>query len=167
MVVECGSCRQKNRIPDIPESNAKYRCGKCGKVIEVVWAASSSSNSLEEADAGGDQLMSRSVGLGRVSRVPAIISMAFLVLAAVANWPYGFYTVLRFVVCGSAIYLGFTAASLNSRVWPWVMGVTAVLFNPLVPVHFPRSTWRVLDFVAAVVFAISLATLRGKSPRTK
>ncbi len=98
----------------------------------------------------------------RVSKWPALASIAFLLLAAVGGWRYGFYTLLRLVVCGSAIYLAVQANKLRKSAWVWVMGGTAVLFNPLVPVRVHRSDWQVLDFIGAVVFGTSLFTIREK-----
>jgi len=39
------------------------------------------------------------------SLLAALASMALLSLAVLGRWPYGFYNVLRLVVCGSAIYV--------------------------------------------------------------
>lgn len=52
---------------------------------------------MTERGSGGEQKISQAA----VSNVPAIVSMVFLLLAAFVPWPYGFYVLLRFVVCGS------------------------------------------------------------------
>ena len=44
--------------------------------------------------------------------------------------------------------------------WLIVFGAIVVLWNPLFEVHLPRLTWHVLDFVAAILFLISVPTLR-------
>jgi uncharacterized membrane protein len=97
------------------------------------------------------------------SGFPALASIVFLLLAVFGRWPYGFYTILRFVVCGSAIYIAVQAHAQDKSGWAWVMAVTAILFNPFVPVYLSRSHWQPIDFIAAVVFAISIAALRGRS----
>lgn len=93
--------------------------------------------------------------------VPAIISILFLLLAVFGRWPYAFYTLLRFAVCGSAVYYALRAYHLKRLYWVWVMVALALLFNPVVTVHFPRSTWQVLNVVAVGVFAVVLGVLRG------
>jgi hypothetical protein len=98
--------------------------------------------------------------------IPAVLSIAFLVLAVLAKWPSGFYTLLRFAVCGSSAYLAWGLGMLNKRLWLWVMGASAALFNPLIPVRLDRSVWQVIDFVAAVVFAISLLSIRRMCKRS-
>jgi hypothetical protein len=100
------------------------------------------------------------------SRAPAIIAICFLLFAVSGRWPYSFYTVLRFVACGSAIYLAVQAHNLGKRAWVWIMGATAVLLNPLIPMRLHRSDWKALDFIAAALFAVSLVTIRCKRQRT-
>ena len=60
-------------------------------------------------------------------------SIALLVLAVVNRWPYGFYTLLRLVVCASAIFLAVQAQELAKNQWAWIMGAIAILFNPMAP----------------------------------
>jgi hypothetical protein len=90
----------------------------------------------------------------------AIASIALLLLAVSGGWPYGFYTLLRVVVCGSASYLAVHSHAQRKSGWSWLMAGTTVLFNPIVPVHLSRARWQPIDFIAAVVFAISLAVFR-------
>jgi hypothetical protein len=89
--------------------------------------------------------------LFRQSNVPPLCSIAALVLAVVVPLPYGFYTLLRLVVCGSAAYMAVRTAQRRSA-WMWVMVGVALLFNPLVPVLLAREVWRVLDLLAAAIF---------------
>jgi len=53
----------------------------------------------------------------RVSNVPAIASVIVLALAVLGRWPYGFYEILRLVVCGSAIYLAIYVHQLRKNGW--------------------------------------------------
>jgi hypothetical protein len=101
----------------------------------------------------------------KISKVPAIASIIFLVFAAVGRWSYGFYTLLRLVVCLSAAYFAFTASQLKMPVWMWIMVGTVLLFNPLLPVRLSRSEWQPLDFIAAVVFVIVLFVVRESITR--
>ena len=96
-----------------------------------------------------------------VSRWPAAVLIAFLVLAVVGSWPYGVFTLLRFVVCGSAVYLAIQADAQEKQRWTWLMGGTALPFNPIVPVYLTREIWQVLDLIVAGVFAVSLPALRS------
>jgi len=43
--------------------------------------------------------------------IPAIIA-ALILLGALAPWPYGYYQLLRFVVCGVAVYVANKSVSI-------------------------------------------------------
>ena len=81
-------------------------------------------------------------------------------------WPYGFYTVLRLTVCGSAVCMAVLAYRMRKTLWVWLMGATGILFNPLVPVYMRRSDWLPLDFLAAALFVASVAAIHY-SKKTK
>lgn len=98
---------------------------------------------------------------GPTSKGPAIVSTVFLLLAALADWPYGFFVVLRLVVFGSAIYLAVQAAAIRNERWAWILIGTALLFNPFFPGSIVREGWQVLDLIVAVIF---LSSLKGNAP---
>ena len=62
-------------------------------------------------------------------------------LLALFPLPYGYYTLLRIVVCGAAAYLAYRSFSASRRVTTWVLvlGALALLFNPLIPVHLEQG----------------------------
>ena len=82
-----------------------------------------------------------------ITKTPAIFSLAFLIMAVFGLWPYAFYALLRFVVCGSGLYLAFRAYELRSTIWVWLTGGIAVLFDPLARIGLRRSDWQILDVV--------------------
>ena len=42
----------------------------------------------------------------------------------------------------------------------WTMIGILVLFNPLVPIHLRRDTWRIIDLLVAGVFGAAAVALR-------
>jgi hypothetical protein len=87
--------------------------------------------------------------------VPALISAAML-LAAIGRWPYGYFVLMRWVVCSSAVFVAVVAYK-GRRYWgTWLYGLLALLFNPIIPVHLSRGTWRPLDVVAGIAMVISI-----------
>jgi len=94
----------------------------------------------------------------RPHAIPCVIAAAFL-LGALARWPYGYYTLLRWVTCAGAVYVALTAQGWKHIVWVWVFGFVAVLFNPLVPVHLSREIWQPIDVAAAALFVAAAVTL--------
>jgi hypothetical protein len=92
-----------------------------------------------------------------ISRLVWIVP-ALLLVAAIAHLPYVYYTFMRIVICGSAALIatvGFREES-SPQAWAVLFVLIAVLFNPIVPIHFNRSTWFYLDLGAAGVFIAHL-----------
>jgi hypothetical protein len=91
-----------------------------------------------------------------IIRIIAIV----LLIWALDEHPYGYYTLLRFAVCGVSAYSVYFAIKIKNEGWAWTFGVIAILFNPIIPVHLDRQTWKLIDVGVAIVFLISLFSLR-------
>ncbi len=74
---------------------------------------------------------------------------------AAANLPYGFYLLLRWVVCATAIALTVEFLRMKMNGWVWGVGFLALLFNPLFRFHFDRDIWRVLDVLTGIGLLIA------------
>ena len=81
-----------------------------------------------------------------------LVATGVFLLGALGSWPYAYYQLLRWVVCGVGAYSACKAHESGRTGWAWVFGVIAVLFNPIVPFYFARDTWQVLDLVAVIPF---------------
>lgn len=96
------------------------------------------------------------------------IAIALAVLAAVAllgalgEWPYGYYRFLRLVICGAGAYTAFGVYERHRLRLAWLLGVVAMLFNPIVPMYLPRAVWETLEVACAVLFIF--AALIVKTP---
>lgn len=82
---------------------------------------------------------------------------AGMLFVALGSLPYSYYTLMRFAVCVIGGYGAFLASERQQQFWMWAFGVTALLFNPFVPVRLDRATWAVLDLAAGVLFLASLS----------
>jgi len=91
--------------------------------------------------------------------IPAIIA-AVMLLGALADLPYGYYQLLRFVVCGVAVYIVYTAYTWQKMWAMWLFGFIALLFNPFIPIHLSKELWQPIDFVCAILFTIFGVTLK-------
>lgn len=87
---------------------------------------------------------------------------ALMLLIAFAELPYAYYQMLRWVVCGVTGYGAFISYEKQNILWAWTFGITAILFNPIMPFYMQREMWQILDLTAAVVLIISLFTLKDK-----
>ncbi len=83
--------------------------------------------------------------------VPGTIAAVMLV-AALAEWPYAYYRLLRWVTCAAAVFTAYQAWGWK-RTWAiWPFALVAILFNPLVPVHLTRQLWQPVDLATASAF---------------
>ena len=86
---------------------------------------------------------------GGTLKIALWAAVVALVVAVPPMWPYGFYVLLRLTVTAVAIYaiviLG-TSAPIDAVVLAFI----ALLFNPLIPVHLPKTLWVPIDLGAAV-----------------
>ncbi|MEM7820363.1 MAG: hypothetical protein QW761_02050 [Candidatus Aenigmatarchaeota archaeon] len=78
-----------------------------------------------------------------------------LLLWALARHAYGYYQILRWVVCGAGAYSAYTAMESKKTSWAWALGITAVLFNPIIPIHLNRDSWAIIDIAAAILIGVS------------
>ena len=90
------------------------------------------------------------------------ISIVMLLLAIPTFWSYGYYTLLRWVIAISALLSVWVAYNLNKKFWVFSMGIIALLFNPIVPVHLDKETWVIIDIVVAIIFLASIFKIKNK-----
>ncbi len=91
-----------------------------------------------------------------------------LLFWALSNHQYDYYVLLRWVVCASAAYSAYLAVKTEKIPWAWTMGIMALLFNPIIPLHLSRQTWTYIDIIAGTIFLISIffVKIRGR-PQSK
>ncbi|MBU4349178.1 hypothetical protein KJ830_02225 [bacterium] len=88
-----------------------------------------------------------------------VILSILILFGAIAEWPFGYYTLLRWITCIASILVAFQAFEKNIDWAKVVFIVIAILFNPLVPIYLSRSTWIPLDIITAIFFIIALRIL--------
>jgi FtsH-binding integral membrane protein len=93
------------------------------------------------------------------SSIARLVATALL-LWGLARHPYGYYKLLRWVVCGAGAYSAFVTMSSKKSSWAWALGITAAVFNPIFPIHLERATWAVLNIAAAILFGASIFAVR-------
>jgi len=85
-----------------------------------------------------------------------VILSILMLFGAVAEWPYGYYTILRWITCITSILVALQAFNKNIDWAKVVFIVIAILFNPLAPIYLSRSTWIPLDIITAITFILAL-----------
>ncbi len=84
-----------------------------------------------------------------------------LFLAIAKGLPYGYYILLKIIVCATAIYLAIFTYKQKKQLWVWIMGGVAFLFNPLIRMPLHKADWGFFDFVCGIIFIV--AVLRFKN----
>ena len=80
------------------------------------------------------------------------IAAGMLFLGAV-SMPSGYYSILRFVICGSGIFAAYQNYENNNQGWAVAFGIIALIFNPFVPLYiYDKFAWLVIDIVAGFLF---------------
>lgn len=96
--------------------------------------------------------------------VAVIYICAAMLFLGAAPLPYGYYTLLRLIACGVFAFAAFVAHERKNLVLPWLYGLIAVLFNPIVKIHLPKEAWVFVDIGAGILL---LFTAKIVSPDTK
>src|SRR3989344_7901507 len=81
-----------------------------------------------------------------------LLVAALFLVAALGSWPYVYYQLLRWVVCGVGAYSAYMTYTQERRGWTGIFAVIAILFNPIMPFYMERETWQILDVAAAIPF---------------
>ena len=102
----------------------------------------------------------RPIKMNKLNKAPIIASIVMLFLA-ILPMPYGYYMLIRFVVCGTGIYVAYNAKNLNKQGWMWTMGFIALLFNPLILIPLDRATWGLVDLAVAILFIVLLVRIKN------
>lgn len=96
------------------------------------------------------------MGFNKKKNIVAVIASLFLFAALIEGWPYGFFTLLRFVVFAATAYLAWLSYETKKEKWIWIYGFIAVIFNPFIPLYFGRDLWIIIDLLVAVFLIVSI-----------
>ncbi len=83
--------------------------------------------------------------------IAVIYITTVLLFVGAAPLPYGYYMLLRLIVTGVFIWTAFIAYERKHESLPWVYGVLAILFNPLIKIHLPKEFWAVVDIGSGIL----------------
>jgi len=85
--------------------------------------------------------------------IPSI--MLFL---ALGKLPYGYYTLLRIVICFVSVFLCIYeyAGHKKINIFVIIFGVFSIIYNPLIPVHLGSSVWTPVNIITALFLIVHL-----------
>lgn len=115
----------------------------CAAFIQIFYTLKNNLNLIKELFK--DNLM--------VGKFLSILFLLFIVIFS--PFPNGVYTLLRIVITLFASWSAFRYSLLHQNSGVWIFGFVAILFNPVITVHFTRGVWLHLDLLTAMIFIIS------------
>ncbi|CAM3297178.1 DUF6804 family protein [Shewanella pealeana] len=83
--------------------------------------------------------------------VAVIYIASVLLFLGVAPLPYGYYMLLRLVATVVFVWAALVAHQRKNEVLPWVFGLCAIVFNPIIKIHLPKELWAVIDITAGML----------------
>lgn len=78
-----------------------------------------------------------------------------LLLIALKRMPYSYYTFLRLYLVLAVGYAAVIAHRAGKIQWAWVLGITAFIYNPIVPMRFGRDGWTAINLLTIPVVVAS------------
>jgi len=75
--------------------------------------------------------------------------IAVMLLLCLADMPYGYYTLVRFVSTFAFAYLAYDYFKLQQEGLGFVFAALAVLFQPFIKLALGRTMWNIVDVVVA------------------
>lgn len=88
------------------------------------------------------------------SIVPKSFIVMMMVMLGIALLPiryYGYYVLLKIVICGGCAFLAAIAYGDGRKHLVWFMGGLAVLYNPIIRFPLGRELWMVINILTIIV----------------
>jgi hypothetical protein len=92
--------------------------------------------------------------------IPQLVVSGMFVWGLNSANPYEYYILLRWVCCAAFAYLALQASAFKQQGWVWILGVTAAIYNPIVPVHLTRGIWSVINVVSTGIAVTSIFAVK-------
>ena len=80
--------------------------------------------------------------------------LAGILLACLLPMPYGFYTLVRFVVMVVFAVFAFQYYERNFKEMAITFGSLALLFQPFVKIVLGRDVWNIVDVAVAILLVV-------------
>lgn len=95
--------------------------------------------------------------------IAVIYAAAAMLFLGAAPLPYGYYMLLRLVACGVFAFAAFIAFDRKHKVLPWVYGFMALVFNPIIKIHFPKEMWAVVDIASGILLLATAKAVKANA----
>jgi hypothetical protein len=84
------------------------------------------------------------------------IGLAFLLLGCLANMPYSYFQIVRFLGLIGFGFLAFQEKEKGNEGYFFLWLSSAILINPIFKIPLGRELWNVIDVIWAILLLLSL-----------
>ena len=98
-----------------------------------------------------------------MKRNPIFLVAGITLFIALGDLPYAYYQLLRFFICGAGAYGVYLAYQQKKIGWAWILGIIALLFNPLMKFYLGRDAWKAADLVGGIIFLVYFFKFKVKN----
>ncbi len=88
-----------------------------------------------------------------------VLIIFLLIIAALFSLPYGYYILLKFLVCFTAIRQLYITQH-NSIDTNLILVTIALLYNPIIKIPLGRTIWIIVNILTAIYFVYYLKNQR-------
>ena len=93
--------------------------------------------------------------------IPQAIFTPFILWAFYPDNPYGYYILLRWICCAIFAYLALQSFAQEKQGWVWILGITAIIYNPFIRIHLTREIWSVINLITIGIAWASASVLKA------
>jgi hypothetical protein len=91
-----------------------------------------------------------------------LIAEIILIGAMTFRNSYGYYILLRLIVCPLCVFFTIRLYRSNREIFAVFLGFLAVIYNPILSIRFPHGTWKLIDGATFMMIAVAIYLLRSK-----
>jgi len=91
-----------------------------------------------------------------MNRIYIKIVLAVLLLLCLFNMPYGYYTLVRFVVSIAFAIMAYKSYVSKETEWCIVYVAIAILFQPIFKIPLGRVMWNIVDVLVAILLFLPM-----------
>lgn len=86
----------------------------------------------------------------------ASLALAFGMLVCLGNWPYDYYTLVRYAAMVILGAQGIRYYNAQKHELAYTFAALALLFQPIFKIALSKGVWNVIDVVVAVLLCITI-----------
>lgn len=88
-----------------------------------------------------------------------------LLLIAILDMPYGYYQILRWIICGYALTIAYNNHKEEIYNLSTILfGLWAITYNPIAPIHFEKDIWIIINLLTAMTLVFKFVIEIKKAP---